>query len=81
MIPLWLRIYTVSMIIIVPVFINIILNTFIFVHVRAFARRVQPHEPRTVTNVNSNNQQLRISHREIALLRQMIFLFLTFTIG
>jgi hypothetical protein len=69
------------MIIIVPVFSNIILNTFIFVHVRAFTRRVEPHALGTVINVNSNNQQLRISRREIALLKQMIFLFLTFIIG
>lgn len=69
------------MIAIVPVFINITLNTFIFIHVRASTRRVQPHTLRTVTNGNSNNQQLRISRRELSLLRHMIFLFLTFIVG
>lgn len=57
---------------------NIILNVFIFIHVRDFARRVQPQTLNVAVN---NQQQLRINRREISLLKQMIFLFLTFILG
>jgi len=65
----------------VPIIINIVLNVLIFRHVRSSARRVQPaHSVITATNGN-NNQQQRISGREIALLRQMIFMFTIFIVG
>lgn len=58
----------------------IILNGFIFNYVRSSTRRIHPHM--TNTNTNDNNaQHPRISRREIALLRQMIFMFMMFFIG
>ncbi len=64
-----------------PIIINIILNVFIFRLVRSSARRIQPTlAAYTVTNGNINQQQ-RISGREIALLRQMIFMFTIFIVG
>jgi len=65
----------------VPIIINIVLNILIFRHVRSSARRVQPaHSVITATNGN-NNQQQKISGREIALLRQIIFMFTMFIAG
>ncbi len=63
-----------------PVFINIVLNVLIFKHVRASTRRVQPQTISTNININ-NNQQARISRREILLLRHMIFMFSMFIGG
>ncbi|CAF1270253.1 unnamed protein product [Rotaria sordida] len=77
---LWGRIYTCMMAVFVPSFINIMLNIAIFIRVRSATRRVQPRTNNTSENSN-RIQQARISPREIFLLRQMIFIFLTFIIG
>ena len=49
-------------------------------HVRASSLRVQQHGIGTNTNAN-NNQQATLSRRDISLLKQMIFMFLTFIGG
>lgn len=64
------------MVVFVPTFINIILNIRIFLHVRNSTRRVQPQLPSTSTNGNNNNQNARISPREIALLKKCFLCFL-----
>ncbi len=75
-----MRIYTFILTVCVSLFINIILNILIFVHVRTSTRRVQPQM--TITNINGeNNQQPRITRREIFLLKQMIFMFCVFIGG
>jgi hypothetical protein len=71
-----MKIYTFVMFMVVPSVINIVLNILIFIHVRSSSRRIQPQ---TVTNTLSNggnNQQARVSRRDISLLQQMIFMFL-----
>jgi hypothetical protein len=69
------------MIAIVPILINIVLNILIFRHVRSSARRVQPAQSVITATTGNINQQQRISGREIALLRQMIFMFTMFIAG
>jgi hypothetical protein len=68
------------MVVFVPTFINIILNIRIFLYVRNSTRRVQPQLPSTSTNGN-NIQNARISPREIALLKKMLFTFSMFIGG
>jgi hypothetical protein len=75
-----MRIYTLILAVFVSLFINIVLNILIFVHVRNSTHRVQPQM--TNTNANrENNQQPRIGRREISLLKQMIFMFSMFIGG
>ncbi|CAF1141024.1 unnamed protein product [Adineta ricciae] len=77
---LWLSIYTFIVAVVLPSLINIILNSLIFVHVRSSVRRVQPNIATAWTSgFNREQQQLpKISRREIALLRQMVFMFIMF---
>ncbi|CAF1126739.1 unnamed protein product [Adineta ricciae] len=80
---LWLSIYTFIVAVVLPSLINIILNSLIFVHVRSSVRRVQPNIATAWTSgFNREQQQLpKISRREIALLRQMVFMFIMFVTG
>ncbi len=75
-----MRIYTTALVTFVPPMINIIVNVFIFIHVRSSSRRVNPQIISAVTNTVNVVQQ-KISRREIYLLRQMIFMFSIFVIG
>jgi hypothetical protein len=68
------------MAVVVPLLTNTVFNVLIFNNVRASTRRVQPQTNSTITNT-SINQQPRISHREISLLKQMIFMFCAFIGG
>ena len=65
----------------VPMLINTVLNIRIFAYVRNSTHRVQPQAVTTITNENNNQQQLKLSRREISLLRQMIFMFAMFIGG
>jgi hypothetical protein len=76
-----LAIYLIATVAIVPIIINIVLNILIFRHVRSSARRVQPAQSVITATTGNINQQQRISGREIALLRQMIFMFTIFIVG
>ncbi|UJR19490.1 hypothetical protein I4U23_022619 [Adineta vaga] len=67
----WLRFYTLITAVVVPSIMNIIFNVLIFRYVRSSSCRVQPH----------NNQMMNLGRREISLLRQMIFMFITFMGG
>ncbi|CAF1349008.1 unnamed protein product [Adineta ricciae] len=71
---LWLRIYTLITAVIAPSILNITLNILIFHHARSSSLRVLPES-------TSNNQILNLSRREISLLRQMTFMFITFIGG
>lgn len=76
------------MIVVVSIFVNIVLNILIFIYVHSSTRRVQPHMLSSLTNGhnnnnnnNSNQQPTRINRREIALLKQIIFMFSIFIVG
>ncbi|CAF1288683.1 unnamed protein product [Adineta ricciae] len=86
LIPVPLRLYFFMIVVIVPLFMNIILNVRIFIHVRSSSCRVRPAwTASTIINVNNTQQQQQrkasISRREISLLRQMIFMFTMFIGG
>ena len=57
-----------------------LINIRIFVYVRSSSNRVLPHNSNTVSNPVSV-QNPRISRREIALVKQMAYMFLVFVIG
>lgn len=74
------------MAVVLPLLINIILNSLIFVHVRSSTRRVQPQIRSAWTNRVTAQQEERqhipkLTRREISLLRQMIFMFMMFIGG
>jgi len=75
-----MRIYTFIMAVFVPIFLNIGINVLIFVHIRSSSRRVQPQIVDAVTNA-SHTQELKITRREISVLRRMIFIFSMFISG
>ena len=60
--------------------LNTILNVCIFIHVRRSSRRLQP-QGLSATTGGTNQQQARISRRDIHLLKQMVFTFAMFIIG
>lgn len=68
-------IYTFITSVIIPVMLNTGLNILIFIHVRKSARRVQPNYTSTGSTTVIVHQQLKISRRDISLLKQMIFMF------
>jgi hypothetical protein len=61
----------------VPLIVNTLFNVLIFMHARFSTRRVHAHNIDRSGN-NSNNQHANLSRRDISLLKQMIFMFLTF---
>jgi hypothetical protein len=65
---------------VVPSLLNTVFNVLIFKHARDSTRRVQPKPNSRISNA-SNNQQRRISRREISLLKQMILMFCIFIAG
>jgi len=73
-------IYTFITVVILPILTNIVLNIFIFIHVRNSSRRIQPQTISALTS-GVNNQQPKISRRDISLLKQMIFMFIMFILG
>ncbi len=73
-------IYTFITVAILPILTNIVLNIFIFIHVRNSSRRIQPQTISALTS-GVNNQQPKISRRDISLLKQMIFMFIMFILG
>ncbi|CAF1145532.1 unnamed protein product [Adineta steineri] len=73
-------IYTCIMAIFVPALLNIILNTLIFSYVRSSTRRIQPQSNNASTS-GPNNQQPRMSRRDMSLLKQMLVMFSMFIGG
>jgi polyferredoxin len=75
-----MSIYTFVIVVIVPALITLILNLFIFKHVRASSRRIQVQ-----ANTNSMNitmgQQPKINRRDISLLKHTIYILGFFIIG
>lgn len=72
--------YTLITAIILPMLMNMALNICIFMHVRRSSRRLQPQGASAVTG-GTNQQQARISRRDIHLLKQMVFTFAMFIVG
>ena len=72
--------YTLATGVVVPLSINITLNVLILVHVRSSTRRVQTRSTDTSSRIN-NNQQVKITRRDISLMKHMIFMFSMFIIG
>lgn len=59
---------------------NILLNIRIFIHVRMVTRRIYPRSIGS-KSFSNYNQQFGISHRDIYLLKQMIYMFTMFIVG
>jgi hypothetical protein len=72
--------YTFAVVIVIPALIILILNLFIFKHVRASSRRIQA---RLDTNSMSltNGQQSKVSRRDISLLKHTVYMLGIFVIG
>ncbi len=68
------------MAVVLSLLVNTVFNVLIFKHVRASTRRVQAQTISANTS-SRNNQHPRIRHRDISLLKQMIFMFCTFIVG
>ncbi|CAF1363246.1 unnamed protein product [Adineta steineri] len=75
-----MRIYTLVMVVPVPTLINTALNTGIFLYVRSSTRRIQPQTMNVFTTGSINRQPI-ISRRDIALMKQMIYMFTMFIGG
>lgn len=73
-------IYTVVTAIPLPSLVNMIFNIWIFIYVRKSSRRIQPQNISGIQSGN-NHPQARVNHRDISLLKQMIFTFIMFIVG
>lgn len=73
-------VYTFITAVILPIVLNILLNIGIFLHVRNSSLRIQPQTITAVT-IGVHRQQPKISRRDIALLKQMLFMFTMFIFG
>lgn len=73
-------IYSLITAVLLPTLLNSVLNVCIFIHVRKSSHRIRPQTITVVTN-GIHNQQMRISRRDIALWKGMIFTFTIFIIG
>ncbi|CAF0720871.1 unnamed protein product [Adineta ricciae] len=74
--PLWRKIYTLILLVIIPSIICLINNILIFQHVRNSTNRIQP-----LGNDGKDNQRQQISDRDLHLLRHMIIMFCFFIGG
>ncbi|UJR38845.1 hypothetical protein I4U23_031510 [Adineta vaga] len=74
----WIWPYTLSVIVTIPVIVNIIFNGIIAVFVRSSSRRVHEVNVVITSATNKNHQQHR---RDIKLLKHIIFLFIVFILG
>ncbi|UJR21680.1 hypothetical protein I4U23_024757 [Adineta vaga] len=73
---MWRRIYTLTLIVIIPALICLVINILIFQHVRSSTNRVQPS-----FTTGNENQYLQINRRDLYLLRHMIISFCIFLGG
>ena len=72
--------YTLVTGVALPLSVNITLNVLILIYVRSSTRRVQARSTDPSSQIN-NNQQMKITRRDISLIKQMIFMFSMFVIG
>ena len=78
--PAWLRIYGYVLTSIVPASINILPNVLIFSYVRSSTNRVQPQGSSSLTATVSV-QYSKVNRREIALVKQMTYMFVLLIVG
>lgn len=64
-----------------PLSINTILHICIFIHVKRSSHRIQPQNLSEIRSNTNGQQQLKISRRDVSLLKHMIFIFLMFVVG
>ena len=70
--------YTLAIIIVVPLSVNLVINIIIFKYVQSSTRRIQP----TIRSITENNDQsIKFSRRDIRLLRHMVIIFFVFVVG
>ena len=75
-----MSIYTLVIVVIVPTFVTLILNLFIFKHVHSSSRRIEAQRDAN-SIVVPTNQQLKITRRDLFLLKHTVFIFGIFIIG
>jgi hypothetical protein len=75
-----MRIYTFITAVLVPSVVDTVLDMLIFSRVRPSSRRVRSQIANTLTNGN-NILHIKLSHSDMSLLCQMIFMFLLFVGG
>jgi hypothetical protein len=78
--PAWLRIYGYVLTSLVPALINVLPNVLIFSYVHSSTHRIQPHRSSALTATVSV-QHPKVNRREIALLKQMTYMFVLLIIG
>ncbi len=78
MIPLWIRVYRLLVMVILPSMLNGIFNLLIFLKVKLSTQRLSTGTM-TVSIIQSNRKCLNC--RDICLLKHMIFLHIVFVIG
>ena len=78
--PTWLRIYGYVLTSIVPALINILPNALIFSYVRSSTNRIQPQGPSALIATVSV-QHPKVNRREIALVKQMTYMFVLLIVG
>ncbi|CAF0849540.1 unnamed protein product [Adineta steineri] len=77
---LWMRIYTFIMTAGVPTVMNIFINYRIYAYIRSSTRRIQPQMVNSITNTNVIPEP-KINRRDIAVLKQIVFMILMFVCG
>ena len=80
MFPRWVAIYTMIVAVVISSLICLIVNICIFKFCRSLSRRTQPIGTIVLAGINANIK-LKISSRDIRLLKYMIYMFVTFVIG
>ena len=76
--PVWMDYYILAIIIVIPMSACVVINIIIFKHVQASSRRVQPAGQLTVEN---NDQSVKLSRRDVHILRHMIIMLFVFIVG
>ncbi|CAF2004090.1 unnamed protein product [Rotaria magnacalcarata] len=71
----WLRIHNLITIVIIPAILSLLINILIYNYVRASSNRIQPQM------IPENAQRTKFSHRDMKLVRHMIFMFCIFVGG
>ncbi|CAF1541032.1 unnamed protein product [Rotaria sp. Silwood1] len=72
---LWPKIYTLVNMLIIPSIIYFLTNILIYYHVRSSSRRIRPQM------IFHNVQQIKISRRDVYLLRHIVLMFCIFVAG
>ena len=77
---MWMLYYSLIITIPIPALIYLAINIIILIYVQISSRRVQPISEVPSTN-QRNEQQLKLSRRDIHLLRHIVIMFLVYVVG